>query len=330
MNKNAKRLLTIFIILLIMYAIELVYVYQKSIIINVDGTNITKPQFDKNFDKNANESGFAVLGIDIKKDKNSFLYLLIKDKTVEDLIKQVVIDEEIQKKHITAGSEESKKKKLAESVSRIVISDAEAEKYYQQYLNKFTHDEAVKVSHIFIAANNQKIENEIKAQPGNKSLSSEEIQAKAMRELSARREKTKLLLVALKDNPSSFKKFARENSDDKVSAPNGGDLGFVTRSQMSENIAKVVFSIKPKTVSEIVQTPNGYHILMVSDRKKASQEPFEKVKAQIVATLEKQKQDEILDNLATKLKKQAKIKYINPDYTPKSILDRYNTTQSGK
>jgi len=329
-KKNAKRLLVIFITLLMLYTIELVYIYQKSIIINVDGINITKHQFDKAFDKNANESGFAMLGIDIKKDKKGFIYMLIKDKTVDDLIKQALIDEEIQKKHIKASSEDLKKEKLAESVSAIAVSDAEVKKYYQDNLDKFKHEESAKISHIFVTANQTKIEKELKSKPENASLSDEEIQAKAAQEVTKQREKAKLLHIEVRNNPNSFKKVARENSDDKSSAPKGGDLGYATRSQMSDEIAKVVFTIKPNTISEIVQTKNGFHILLVTGRKKASQDSFDKVKADIVSILEKQKQDEILDNLATKLKKQAKIKYINPDYTPKSIEDRINTSQSGK
>jgi parvulin-like peptidyl-prolyl isomerase len=328
MNKNAKRLLIIFITLLVLYTIELVYIYQKSIIINVDGINITKHQFDKVFDKNANASGFAMLGIDIKKDKNGFIYMLIKDKTVEDLLKQSVIEEEIQKKHIKAGNEELRKKKLAESVASIAVSNEEAKKYYQEHLDKFRHEESVKISHIFITANHRKIESEIKAKPENSALSQEEIHAMAAREVTKQREKAKLLHIAVMNNPNSFKKVARENSDDKTSASKGGELGYATRSQMSDEISKVVFTIKPNTISEIVQTKNGYHILLVTDRKKASEDSFGKVKAGIVAILEKQKQDEVLDALSIKLKKQAKIKYINPDYTPKSIENRLNSSKN--
>lgn len=328
MNKNVKRLLIIFITLLILYAVELIYLYKTSIIINVDGINITKPQFDKVFDKNANASGFAMLGIDIKKDKKSFLYSLIKDKTVEDLIKQALIDEEIQKKHIKASSEELRKKKLAETLSVIKVSDAEANKYYQENLSKFKHDESVKVSHIFVLANLQKIEKEIKSKPDSKNLGAEEIQARVLKEKEKQFEKAKKLLSIVKTNPIFFSQLAKDNSDDKASASNGGDLGYVVRSQMSDNIAKTVFNLKLNTVSEIVPTENGYHILLVTDKKKASLDSFAKVKPQIVALLEKQKQDKILDNLAVNLRKQAKIKYIQPDYKPKSILDRLNSSQN--
>lgn len=327
MNKNAKRLLVIFITLLILYSIELVYLYKKSIIINVDGVNITKPQYDRLFAKNANSSGFAMLGIDVTKDKKSFIYMLIKDKTVDDLIKQTLLDEEIQKKGIKAKTEDQRKKLLAESVVKLIVTDAEAKKYYQENLSKFQHEATVRVSHIYVLANRQQIKNKITTQPDNFGLSAKDVQAKVQKEVNAKFEDAKKLLAEIKGDPNLFKKVAKESSDDKMSAVKGGDLGYVGRSQMSDEIAAVVFAIKPNTVSEVVPTRNGYHILLVTDRKPASTDSFEKVKAQIVATLEAEKQKEILDNLANKLKKQAKIKYINKDYTLKSIEDRLNQTQ---
>lgn len=327
MNKNAKRLLVIFITLLMLYCVELVYLYNRSIIINVDGVNITKPQFDKVFAKNANASGFAMLGVDVTKDKKSFIYMLIKDKTVDDLIKQTLLDEEIKKRGIKAKTEELRKKKLAESVAKPAVTDAEVKKYYQENLSKFIHPETVKVSHIFVLANRQQIKNTIITQPENFSLKGDDIQMKVQQELSLRMDKAKKLLAEIKGSPDLFKKVARENSDDKTSSDKGGDLGYVNRSQMSDEIARVVFSIKPNTVSKVVPTQNGFHILLVTDKKPATTDSIDKVKAQIVATLEAEKQKEILDNLATKLKKQAKIEYINKDYTLKSIEDRLNSTQ---
>ncbi len=208
MNKNAKRLLVIFIILLILYSIELVYLYKKSIIINVDGVNITKPQYDRLFAKNANSSGFAMLGIDVTKDKKSFIYMLIKDKTVDDLIKQTLLDEEIQKKGIKARTEEQRKKKLAESTGKLTVSDAEAKKYYQENLDKFKHEASVRVSHIFVLASPQLIKNKIATQPENFSLSAKDVQAKVQKEVSAKLEDAKKLVAEIKGNPDLFKKYS--------------------------------------------------------------------------------------------------------------------------
>lgn len=367
MSKNEKKLLKIFLTLVVLYAVQLVYLHFANIIIKVDGRNITKAQFDKVFEKNANTSGFLAVGVDIKKDKKNFLYLMIKDKAVEDLIKQTLIEEEIEKKHITAdekevndelqkiiekiGSKENfnqmlkqndvslkqfkenlkdelKKKKLAQSVSKIVIPDTEAKKYYDQNLNSFKREATANVSHIFIAANPIQIEQIIKSAPESQKLSDKEIKAKVKQEQGLKLEKAKSLLSVLKNDPAAFEKLAKDNSESEISAKNGGKVGFINKSQMPDAIAKVVFSIKLNEISEIIKTPYGYQIIKVSERTKAGFEPFDKVKNDIIATLEKQKQDKNLEDFANSLKKQAKVEYVNRDYMPKSVEERYN--ESGK
>ena len=48
-------------------------------IIKVNDKTITQGQFDQEFDKQAGNGIAKALGIDVKDDKNSFIYLLIKD-----------------------------------------------------------------------------------------------------------------------------------------------------------------------------------------------------------------------------------------------------------
>lgn len=368
MKSNTKKLLAVLIILLIIYITELIYNYYKSIIITVNGINITKSQFDKEFNQMGNTSGFLSLGIDLKNNKNNFLYQIVKDKTINSLINQILLDSQIQKKHITVsdnelnsaleriikvgGSKEGlintlkqngtslaqfkkdlreslKKKKLAESISKISITDKEAEKYYQQNLDKFKHDSTAKISQIFVFDNAKQFEQEIKADVVNKNLSDKEIQAKVKQEEAVKFKKIKNLLALVKKNPDSFSEVAKENSEDKIAAKKGGNWGYLSRKQLSPILAQEAFSIKLNTVSNIIKTPHGYHILIVSDRTQDNVDSFAKVKDQIVFTLEKQKQDEILNNLAKSLEKQAKIKYVNPYYKPNSMnIDKTNINKN--
>ena len=154
-----------------------------------------------------------------------------------------------------------------------------------------------------------------------KGLSKEEIQAKIDKELALKLDKAKKILAEVKKDPESFAKIAKESSDDATSAKKGGDLGFFAKQEMVEPFAKVAFAQKPNTISDIVQSPYGYHIILVKDRMKAGQEPFEKVKGEVVLYLENQAQVKILENLIESLKKQAKIEYVNPEYNPTSIQD---------
>lgn len=333
---------------------------QRDTIIKVNGQNITQSQFNEVFNKAAGNSVFSQMGIDVKKDKNSFLYLMIKDKAVNELIVKALIDQEMAKRNIKVtkedtdtelksiidkiGSkekfneilkqngisstqfkkdlnEEVKMKKLVNALSNVQISEIEAKKFYSENLNKFKYPDKVRASHILISANPEEIKEKISSEPTNKNLSKAEIQAKVNKEMAVKLEKAKKLLEDVKKNPNDFAKLARENSDDTTSAKQGGDLGFFSRQEMVEPFAKTAFSMKPNTISDIVQSPYGYHIIMVKDRMKAGQEPFEKVQGEIMVYLENQAQVKILENLIESLKKQAKIEYVNPEYNPASIQE---------
>jgi parvulin-like peptidyl-prolyl isomerase len=127
-------------------------------------------------------------------------------------------------------------------------------------------------------------------------------------------------LAEAKKDPASFAKLAKENSEDKTSAEKGGDLGFFKKEEMVPEFSAVAFELKPNTVSEaVIKTQYGYHIIYVTDRAAAGVEPYEKVKNDIKAYLENQKQLELIDNLVESLKKNAKIEYVNTSYDPANI-----------
>lgn len=64
-----------------------------------------------------------------------------------------------------------------------------------------------------------------------------------------------------------FEKAAREESDDKSAAVNGGDLGYFTVFQMVKPFENAVYSMKPGEISHPVRTSFGYHVINVTDRR---------------------------------------------------------------
>ena len=56
-------------------------------------------------------------------------------------------------------------------------------------------------------------------------------------------------------------------SDDKGTAVNGGELGYFGRGQMVGPFERLAFKLKPDSISEIIETQFGYHIIQVIDRK---------------------------------------------------------------
>lgn len=339
-------------------------------IIKVNGENITQGQFDESFNKSTQGGMMAQLGINVKDGKNSFLYYLIKDKVVNELIVKELLNQEVEKRGIKVSgedvdnavkeivdkvgskeqlnqilkqngittsqfkkdlAEEVKMKKLAQELTDSKVSDADAKKYYNENVNQFKYPEKVKASHILISVNPQEIEEIITSDKENAGISQEEIKKKVAAEIANRKAKAEKLLGEIKKDQSQFEKLAKENSDDTTTAVKGGDLGFFAAQDMVPEFSKAAFSMKPNTVSNLVETQFGYHIIKVTDRMAAGQQPFEKVKNDIKGFLETQKQLEAIDKLVESLKKNATIEYVNSEYDPQNIQKSLQTEikQSG-
>lgn len=56
-------------------------------------------------------------------------------------------------------------------------------------------------------------------------------------------------------------------SEDPGSAKNGGEIGYLTRGELEKEYADVAFSLTQNTVSRIVETRHGFHIIQLIDRK---------------------------------------------------------------
>lgn len=341
-------------------------------IITVNDKPITQADFDKAFDKQAGGGMLAQMGIDVKKDKNGFMYLLIKERVTNELIVKSLLEEEMAKRGIKVtkddvdaaikdiitkvGSkeqldmllkqngvtpsdfrndltEEVKMKKLAEQLGSSNVSDAEAKKFYKENVSKFQHPQRVRASHILISANPSELEEVIKSDAKNKGISEADLKAKVADQMKAKEAKAQQVLAEAKKNPAGFGKLAKDNSEDTTTAVKGGDLGFFGAKEMVPEFSKAAFSMKPNTISEtVIKTQYGYHIIMVTDRAEAATEPYEKVKNDIKSYLQNQKQLETLDKLTESLKKNAKIEYINEEYSPKFMKDQVQKSidESGK
>ena len=286
-------------------------------IIKVNDKNITQGQFDESFNKQTNNGMIAQLGINVKDGKNNFLYYLIKERVVNELIVRELLEQEMDKRDIKVTKEDTENaikeivdkvgskeqlqqilkqngvsaadfrkdlaqevrmKKLAKELGNSEVSDADAKKYYTENIKQFKYPERVRASHILISVNPQEIEEIITSNKENAGLSKDEIKKKVDAEIAAKKAKADKVLAEVKKDPSQFAKIAKENSDDTTTAVKGGELGFFSAQEMVPEFSKAAFSMKPNTVSGLVKTNFGYHIIMVTDRMAAGQEPFEKVK----------------------------------------------------
>jgi parvulin-like peptidyl-prolyl isomerase len=63
-----------------------------------------------------------------------------------------------------------------------------------------------------------------------------------------------------------FAALAKEFSQDPGSAAQGGDLGFFAANQMVPPFSDVAFKLKPGSISDVVETQFGYHIIKVVEK----------------------------------------------------------------
>ena len=113
---------------------------------------------------------------------------------------------------------------------------------------------------------------------------------------------------------------AKEYSEDKVSAVQGGDLGYFAAIEMVPEFSGASFATKPGNVyDKVVQSKFGYHIIFVTDRLSAGQYPFEAVQFEITNYLQAQKEINAIDNLVEALKKNAEIVFVDQAYNPEGI-----------
>ena len=327
----------------------------KDAIVEVNDKVITKAEFEKSFNNEINNPVFKQLGLSVK-NKNSFLSLLIKGRVINNLIVESLVNQEIEKRNIKVSEKDvdaaiknkieqvgSKAKfneilkqngitpaqykkeltreleleKLVGMIKTIKITEDDARRYYKANESSFKYPEKVRASHILIAADEYQIRANLKAKHND--MSETELDKLVAEEMQEKLKDAEKVLAQVKKDPTSFKKIAREVSDDKESAKQGGDLGFFASQEMVEPFSKTAFNQKPNTISDIVKTQYGYHIIMVTDRKAAGKDSFDSVKQEIMMKLEQDKKVEIFENFIEEAKKNAKIEYLDDSYNPEKL-----------
>ena len=73
----------------------------------------------------------------------------------------------------------------------------------------------------------------------------------------------------------SFKKIARDYSNDEFSSPRGGDLGYQRRGVFEPAFEACVWSAPLDQLSEVIQTSYGFHLITVVDRHISAAEAYE-------------------------------------------------------
>jgi peptidyl-prolyl cis-trans isomerase C len=169
---------------------------------------------------------------------------------------------------------------------KVAVTPAEVQEYYSAHTEDFRHPDVVRSSHIlFVLAENPTPEQEKAVK-----LRAETILARAKK-------------------GEDFAKLAKEYSQDS-SASQGGDIGYVPKDQLAPEYESVAFSLPVGSVSEVVRTQFGYHIIKVTDRKRAGVSTLDEIRTDLTEFLKGQKVDAEVAKLVSQLRGQAKIEVL--------------------
>lgn len=103
-----------------------------------------------------------------------------------------------------------------------------------------------------------------------------------------------------------FATLARQHSDDATAAQ-GGDLGFFPRGRMPKPFEDAAFALDAGTVSDVVETPFGFHLIKVEERRAAGPVAEEAAREQIRAYLQEVTAHQAVEAELRRLRAAAKI-----------------------
>ena len=169
----------------------------------------------------------------------------------------------------------------------IDVSEVEAKAFYDGNPQYFTQPETIRASGILIKV-------DVKSDAAKK-----EEARKRMEDIQKRIQKGEDFAVLAKD-------FSQD-----ASAAQGGDLGIIPRGRMPKALDDAAFSLKPGEVSSIVETPLGFHLIKVQEKKPEKIVPFEEEEEKIRQHLTNQKLNQRVDEYLKEVKKTAKIERIS-------------------
>ncbi|WIV13844.1 peptidylprolyl isomerase [Proteiniborus sp. MB09-C3] len=161
---------------------------------------------------------------------------------------------------------------VSKILNNIIATEDEIRDYYEKFKDTFKKPESVRASHILVD-----------------------------------NEDTALSIVKEIKEGLEFTEAAKKYSKCPSNA-NGGDLGFFTRGKMVPEFEKAAFELSKDEVSQPVKSQFGYHIILVTDRKEASESTMEEVRADLERQIIIVKQNAAYSEKATELANKYEVK----------------------
>ena len=174
-----------------------------------------------------------------------------------------------------------------EVASKVAVTESEVDAFYKQNLDRFKQAESVRARHILIG-----------------------VTQTAPADARSKARQTAQSVIGQLKRGVAFEEVARKMSSDTGSAQNGGDLGFFPKGQMTPAFEQAAFALKVGQTSGIVETPFGFHIIRVIERRNPRTAPFEEVSGQIKEFLTQGQREKKLGDFVTQFKTKAKIEML--------------------
>lgn len=200
-------------------------------------------------------------------------------------------------------------KVFAKATESVTVSDSETQKYYDENAETlFMVPEQVRASHILAKFNipeGQELNDTIKNEA-----------------------KTKILDVQKQlEEGGDFAELAKKYSEDTASAPNGGDIGFISKGQTVAEFEEAAFALDVGEVSDIVETTFGYHLIKATEKKDAYIKTYDEVKDTIKSYLLNNSQMKAWEDFVYSLVNKAGVVY-STDLKGQLLEPRETTTES--
>ena len=164
----------------------------------------------------------------------------------------------------------------------VKVSDAEMHNYYEQHLNDYRVPDEVKLSQILFKTS-----------------------GKTPEETAKIRQTAQEVLNQIQKG-GDFAELAKKDSEDTNSASKGGDVGWIQHGQTVKEVEDAAFSLPPGQTSGLITTGYGIVIIKVFEKQTAHVQSFDAAKAGIESTLEKDKVDAAMAQLADQFSQGAK------------------------
>lgn len=164
--------------------------------------------------------------------------------------------------------------------SGVMVGDSEMKRYYQEHRDRFALPEEYTLSQILI-------------QPRSSDGTADAL------------EKARRVMAELKHG-EKFEDLALQYSDGP-NASRGGRLGLVRQGELLPAIERAIAPLVPGGISDLIESPEGFHIIRVDEKKPKQFRPFEEVKFEIQGLVFQQKSEDVFQSWLVDLKNKAYI-----------------------